>query len=146
MKPWGLLAEVKRADSELGVSVVVCAYTLDRWERTRAALSSVLGQRPEAEEVLLVVDHNADLAACARREFSGVRVLESDGPPGLSGARNTGLRAASQPITVFLDDDAEARAGLAGVARWPEPVLRRCRHRRQRLASVARASAIVVAA
>ena len=37
--------------------------------------------------------------------------MESHETPGLSGARNAGLQAASQPITVFLDDDAEARPG-----------------------------------
>ena len=43
---------------ELGVSVVVCAYTEVRWEQTRAAVESVLGQRPRPAQVLLVVDHN----------------------------------------------------------------------------------------
>ena len=70
-----------------------------------------LSQHPEPVEVLLVIDHNADLAARARRELAGITVLESDGTPGLSGARNTGLRAATQPVTVFLDDDAVARPG-----------------------------------
>jgi glycosyltransferase involved in cell wall biosynthesis len=98
-------------DRQLGVSVVICAHTELRWEQTRAAVESVLRQRPRPAQVLLVVDHNADLAARARRELARVSVLESDGTPGLSGARNTGLRAATQPITAFLDDDAEARPG-----------------------------------
>ena len=58
-----------------------------------------------------MVDHNADLAERARREFTSVSVLENAGTPGLSGARNTGLKAATQPVTAFLDDDAEARPG-----------------------------------
>jgi GT2 family glycosyltransferase len=66
--------------------------------------------------VILVVDNNPDLFARARRELSGTTVLENDDVPGLSGARNTGLRAAKEPVTVFLDDDAEAREGwLAGL-------------------------------
>ena len=85
---------------------------------TRAALESALNQSPRPRQVLLVVDHNAGLAARARRELAGVTVLESDGPPGLSGARNTGLAAATQPVTVFLDDDAEARPG------WLESLVR----------------------
>jgi cellulose synthase/poly-beta-1,6-N-acetylglucosamine synthase-like glycosyltransferase len=103
--------EAKRGGDDLGVTVVVCAYTEERWEKTRAAVESVFGQRPGARQVLLVVDHNAELAARARRELPRVTVLESDGPPGLSGARNTGLRSATQPVTAFLDDDAEARPG-----------------------------------
>jgi Glycosyl transferase family 2 len=98
-------------DDDLGVSVVVCAYTERRWAQTRAAVESALSQRPEPAEVLLVVDHNAGLAARARQELAGVTVLESDHPPGLAGTRNAGLRAATQPVTVFLDDDAKARPG-----------------------------------
>ena len=96
------------------VSVIVCAYTELRWEQTRAALASALAQCPAPAEVLLVVDHNAGLSERARAELGRfvpgqsagdqvmlgrVRILDSDGPPGLSGARNCGMRAASQPIT-----------------------------------------------
>jgi GT2 family glycosyltransferase len=107
--------EAEQPDTALaddwGVSVVICAYTRRRWEQTRIAVESVLGQHPRPTQTLLVVDHNADLAALARGEFPQVTVLESDGRPGLSGARNSGLLAATQPITAFLDDDAEARPG-----------------------------------
>lgn len=98
-------------DNKPGVSVVICAFTERRWPQTRAALESALRQEPPPAEVLLVVDNNADLAARARRELRSVSVLENVGIPGLSGARNTGLKAASQPVTAFLDDDAEARPG-----------------------------------
>ncbi len=97
--------------SYAAVTVVICAHTMRRWDALRAAVSSVLSQDPQPAQVVVVIDHNAELAARASRELHGSEVLESDGPPGLSGARNTGLKAATQPITVFLDDDAEARAG-----------------------------------
>jgi glycosyltransferase involved in cell wall biosynthesis len=61
--------------------------------------------------VILVIDHNPSLAERARRELTGVEVLENESTPGLSGARNTGLAAANQSVTAFLDDDAEARPG-----------------------------------
>ena len=93
------------------VTVVVCAYTEARWRQTRTAVESVLVQSPAPRQVILVVDHNQSLAERARRELCSITVLESEGPPGLSGARNTGLRNAKQPVTVFLDDDAEARPG-----------------------------------
>jgi O-antigen biosynthesis protein len=105
------LADNRKDDAELAVTVVICAYTEQRWEQTRAAIESVFNQHPRPVQVLLVVDHNAGLAARAHRELSRVTVLENDGPPGLCGARNTGLRAATEPITAFLDDDAEARPG-----------------------------------
>lgn len=91
------------------VTVAICAYTADRWDKTCGAVRSVLSQRPRPEQLLLVIDHNPDLAQRARNEFPEATVLESEGRPGLSGARNSALKAAKQPITVFLDDDAEAR-------------------------------------
>ena len=99
------------AKEVLDVSVIICAYTERRWEQTQAAVKSVMAQRPRPAQVILVVDHNGDLAAKARRALPEATVIESDGSPGLSGARNTGLKAASQPIAAFLDDDAEARPG-----------------------------------
>ena len=110
---------------QLPVTVVICAYTMKRWDETQAAVASVLAQRPVPAQVLVVIDHNPALAALARRELS-VTVLENAGMPGLSGARNTGLQAASEPIAAFLDDDAEARPGwLASLVepyRQPEVV------------------------
>jgi len=105
------LPELTDQRGYLKVSVVICAYSERRWEQTRAAVKSVLSQCPRPAEVLLVIDHNTELAARARSELADITVLDSDGIPGLSGARNTGLRSATQPITSFLDDDAEARPG-----------------------------------
>jgi glycosyltransferase involved in cell wall biosynthesis len=107
----------ERNPAHAAVSVVICAYTMRRWDAICAAVSSVLTQDPQPAQVLVIIDHNAELAARARRDLHGAEVLESDGPPGLSGARNTGLAAATQPITVFLDDDAEARPG------WLAPLI-----------------------
>lgn len=114
--------EPSRQYAKLMAAVVVCSYTEARWAQTRAAIKSVLDQEPPADEVILVVDHNEGLADHARHELPSVTVLESDGPPGLSGARNTGLKHAQQPVTVFLDDDAEARPG------WLSSLLEPYRH------------------
>jgi glycosyltransferase involved in cell wall biosynthesis len=95
----------------LAVTVVICAYTLTRWDRTRLAVASVLKQRPAPAQLLVVIDHNPELSELARRELAGVTVLDNSAGAGLSGARSTGLQASTQPITVFLDDDAEARDG-----------------------------------
>lgn len=102
---------VLAATDRLAVTVVICAYTLSRWTATKAAVASVVAQRPAPVQLLLVIDHNPELAALARAELPGVTVLESSGGPGLSGARNTGLQAATEPVTAFLDDDAVARPG-----------------------------------
>lgn len=104
---------------QLNVSVVICAYAQRRWAQTRAAVESVLSQEPRPAQVLLVIDHNAELATQARRSLPGATVLESHETPGLSGARNAGLQAASHPVTVFLDDDARARPGWLAALTGP---------------------------
>ncbi|HET8979098.1 MAG TPA: glycosyltransferase, partial [Solirubrobacteraceae bacterium] len=53
-----------------------------------------------------------------RRAFPHAQVVASDGLPGLSGARNTGLRRVEADVVAFLDDDASADAGwLEAMAR-----------------------------
>lgn len=94
--------------SARAVSVAICAYTLDRWDDLCAAVASVQTQTSPAAELLVVVDHNDALLARARAAFAGVRVLPSEGPRGLSGARNTAITAAVGDLVAFLDDDAVA--------------------------------------
>ena len=102
------------------VSVVICAYTTDRWNQLRSAVRSVCSQDPRPLEVLLVVDHCAELERQACEEFLpvGVQVLANERTQGLSGARNTGCFAARGDVVAFLDDDAQAMPGwLAAHAR-----------------------------
>ncbi|MEU9079751.1 glycosyltransferase family 2 protein [Kitasatospora sp. NPDC048538] len=97
-----------------GLSVIVCAYTLDRWDDLRAAIGSLHGQHRPPDEVLLVVDHCPELVRRAGAEFPGVLVLPNHERQGLSGARNSGVAAASQEVVAFLDDDAAAEPGWTG--------------------------------
>ncbi len=94
----------------MNVTVVICAFDLDRWSRTVDAVSSVLVQERPAAEVILVVDHNHELFARACETWSGppVHVVVNAGAPGLSGARNAGVAHASSEVVAFLDDDAVA--------------------------------------
>ncbi|KJK36133.1 family 2 glycosyl transferase [Streptomyces variegatus] len=96
------------------VSVVICAYTEDRWEDILAAVSSIHAQSRPALETLLVVDHNETLRERLAKEYKessepvAVRVLANAGPRGLSAGRNTGIAAARGEVVAFLDDDAVA--------------------------------------
>ena len=96
------------------VSVVLCAYTLERWDDITAAIESLRAQSRPVDEVLLVVDHDDELLDRARAAFPDVRCLPNAEARGLSGARNTGVRAATGDVVAFLDDDAAAEPGWVG--------------------------------
>jgi hypothetical protein len=94
----------------MSISVVICAYTSDRWDALTAAVESSLDQTFPPDEVVIVVDYNEELYRRAALELSGpqVLVLSNGSTKGLSGARNTGVAMSSGDIVVFLDDDAYA--------------------------------------
>ncbi|WP_078951658.1 glycosyltransferase family 2 protein [Streptomyces sp. NRRL F-5755] len=99
------------------VSVVICAYTEDRWGDILAAAASVHDQSLPAHETLLVVDHNPVLQERLSAHFASagrsgpVRVLANAGPRGLSAGRNTGIAESTGEVIAFLDDDAVAERG-----------------------------------
>ena len=92
----------------LTVSVVICAYSPERWEGLVEAVASVQRQTRLPEETILVIDHDPALLEQARATFNDVIVIPNRSTRGLSGARNTGVRAARGDIVSFLDDDARA--------------------------------------
>lgn len=89
-------------------TVVICAYTMNRWDELNAAVQSCLGQTNPPDEILLVIDHNEELFERAASEITGARVLANRSTKGLSGARNSGVASSSGDVVVFLDDDAYA--------------------------------------
>jgi GT2 family glycosyltransferase len=96
------------APTQLTVSVVICAYTEDRWHELVEAVASVRSQSIPVADIVLVIDHSPGLQARAARELDGVTVTANRYAKGLSGARNTGIATASGDIVAFLDDDAAA--------------------------------------
>lgn len=93
-----------RSDAvEVDVSVVVC--TRNRPEQLARCLRSLMAVSPSAREVI-VVDNDPD-ANRARRVvgmFPDVTYV-AEPQPGLSRARNRGLREATGSIVAFTDDD-----------------------------------------
>lgn len=89
-------------------SVIICAYTESRWQQLLGAAESIRKQTASVDELLIVIDHNDDLRHRAEQVMPWAQVIPSSGPPGLSGARNTGIAASTGEIILFLDDDAAA--------------------------------------
>jgi predicted ATP-grasp superfamily ATP-dependent carboligase/GT2 family glycosyltransferase len=104
----GVVAAPEQRSEPLSVSVVVCTYSEHRWDDLVAAVESVEKQSVASKELLVVVDHNPAMLERCRTAFPQARVLPSTGSKGLSGARNTGITAATGDVVAFLDDDARA--------------------------------------
>lgn len=90
------------------VTVLICAYTEERWDDLLAAVDSIKFQTVAAHEILVVIDHNTSLFERAQKYIDGVHLIENVEERGLSGARNTGLAQASGAIIAFMDEDATA--------------------------------------
>lgn len=119
------------------IAIIICAYTLDRWDDLVAAYSSCTHQSMPPSEIVVVIDHNDFLMAKAKDAFPEATVVVNVFSKGVSGARNTGVITSSGDVLVFIDDDAYAEpdwlehlttpladphvAGVGGwiVPRWP---------------------------
>jgi len=93
------------------VSVVVCTYTMDRYDVFKAAVESVLGQTHDPVEVVLVIDGNPEVYERVAEEFGGhksVIVHNNEENRGISFSRTKGAELASGEIVAFIDDDGVA--------------------------------------
>src|SRR6202521_4679741 len=101
-------------------SIIICAYTLERWKDICEAVASARQQEPPPEEIILVIDYNPELKARCQDCFADVTVIENSEAKGLSGARNSGIAASRGEVIAFLDDDAVADR------RWLALLLEQC--------------------
>ena len=105
-----------RGQESMTVSVVICAYTEDRWEMLVESVASARSQTHHPAEVIVVIDHNRALfercvsALGTWTEIPGpaVVIFENRFSGRLGSARNTGVAESSGEVVAFLDDDAAA--------------------------------------
>lgn len=90
-------------------SVTAVVPTRDRPELLRAAIAAILAQEyPGDIEVVVVYDQSEPDPTLAHDEPGRrVRVIINDRTPGLAGARNAGILAATGDLVAFCDDDDE---------------------------------------
>jgi glycosyltransferase involved in cell wall biosynthesis len=99
------------------VSVVVCTYTMDRYDVFTEAVDSVLAQTYDPIEVVLVIDGNPELYERAVRDFGNLEsvvVYDNDKNRGISYSRTRGAELASGEIVAFIDDDGVAEEDWVG--------------------------------
>jgi glycosyltransferase involved in cell wall biosynthesis/GT2 family glycosyltransferase len=100
----------------LTAAVVICAYTMRRWELLRQAVASVRAQSVQPRQIVLVVDHNEELLRRCLQEWPAdgqqlvppVEVVANRFDGRLGSARNTGVELLTTDVVAFLDDDAAA--------------------------------------
>jgi len=122
------LAVVEEPDSltaeqvNLTVSVVICAYTEDRWPLLLRSVTSVQHQNRAPVEIIVCVDHNDSLLERCRQQWGyhqdipsvPVVVLANRYQGRLGSARNSAAEVARGDIVAFLDDDAWAEPDWLG--------------------------------
>jgi len=100
---------------KLTISVIICAYTEDRWGLMLESVASVREQTLQPCEIIVCIDHNETLfQRCATywADFAAsappIRVVQNKYDGHLGSARNTAAEIATGEILAFLDDDAVA--------------------------------------
>lgn len=88
---------------EMRVSIVIPCYNSSRTIRT--CVESVLRQRIEDYEVVVVDDASTDESLHVLKEYSRVKIVSMIENRGPSYARNAGVQASSGEILIFLDSD-----------------------------------------
>ncbi|MFB6107494.1 MAG: glucosyl-dolichyl phosphate glucuronosyltransferase [Haloplanus sp.] len=92
-------------------SVVVCTYSMDRYDSFSETVESVLDQRYDPLEVVLVVDGNEAVYERVRADFCGLDGVVchcNEENRGISYSRTKGAELASGDVVAMIDDDAVA--------------------------------------
>jgi glycosyltransferase involved in cell wall biosynthesis len=90
-------------------SIIVTSYTTERLNDIRELLESIRAQTYPDIETIFVTERSRELYEKVKslgRHVHNLRVLYTNGPPGISAARNLGVKEANGEIIAFTDDDA----------------------------------------
>jgi len=97
--------------TQLKISIIVSAYTMERYHDLIDLLESISRQKYDYMETIMVVERDRDLekkllSCIETNQYKNVKVIFNTGPWGLSAARNLGVKYSCGQIIAFVDDDA----------------------------------------
>jgi glycosyltransferase involved in cell wall biosynthesis len=90
------------------ISVVISTYSKERLRYLSDCIISLKNQSLKPDEIILVLDPFPDLIEFYESRFSKDALIVVSEKPGLSNARNAGIKNANGDLICFLDDDAVA--------------------------------------
>ncbi|QAU12263.1 glycosyltransferase family 2 protein [Halorubrum sp. BOL3-1] len=93
------------------ISVVLCTYSMDRYEEFQEAAESILNQTYGDIELVVVVDGTEEVYERVETDYGtnpNTTIHCNDQNRGLSYSRNTGAELADGDVVAFMDDDAVA--------------------------------------
>jgi glucosyl-dolichyl phosphate glucuronosyltransferase len=104
------------------VSVIICAYTEDRWSQLVKCVASVNAQTSPPIEIIVCIDHNEALFRKTEEFFGADRpagaipmaIVANKYSGRLGSARNTAAELAQGAVLAFIDDDAVAAPDWLG--------------------------------
>ena len=92
----------------LKISFIVCTYNIEFFSDTIQCINSLINQNYDNKEIILVMDENNDLYNMFIKSLPRYVSIIVNKTPGLSEARNLGIKNVNGDIVVFIDDDAVA--------------------------------------
>jgi len=95
----------------MDVSVVICTYSMERYDVFSECVESVVAQTYDPLEVVIVVDGNPEVFDRVQSDFGhydNVVLHDNDENQGISYSRTKGTELASGEVVAFIDDDATA--------------------------------------
>jgi glycosyltransferase involved in cell wall biosynthesis len=90
-------------------SIIVTSYTTERLDDIRELLESIRAQTYPDTETIFIIERSRELyeeVKAIGQDMPSLKVLYNDDEPGLSAARNMGVKEARGEIIAFSDDDA----------------------------------------
>ena len=101
------------------LSIIITSYTTERVGDIYELLDSIKAQTYSDIETIFVAERSVELlnkvrAYASEKDAFNLKVIFNDGEPGLSAARNLGIKGAEGNIIAFVDDDALLFPDCAG--------------------------------